>query len=40
MTNHQILYLSQADVANVNLGMATVIDLLETAFREKGARKS
>jgi ornithine cyclodeaminase/alanine dehydrogenase len=39
MTNHQILYLSQADVAQVNLEMATVIDLLETAFREKGAGK-
>jgi ornithine cyclodeaminase/alanine dehydrogenase-like protein (mu-crystallin family) len=39
MTNHQILYLSQADVAKVNLDMATVIDLLETAFREKGAGK-
>jgi ornithine cyclodeaminase/alanine dehydrogenase-like protein (mu-crystallin family) len=39
MTNHQILYLSQADVAKVNLDMATVINLLETAFREKGAGK-
>jgi len=39
MTDHQILYLSQADVARVNLDMATVIDLLETAFREKGAGK-
>ncbi len=37
MTNHQILYLSQADVSKVNLDMATVIDLLETAFREKGS---
>jgi ornithine cyclodeaminase/alanine dehydrogenase len=37
MTNHQILYLSQADVAKVNLDMALVINLLETAFREKGA---
>src|SRR4030042_186308 len=37
MTNHQILYLSQADVTKVNLEMATVISLLETAFREKGA---
>jgi ornithine cyclodeaminase/alanine dehydrogenase len=39
MTDQQILYLSQSDVAKVNLDMATVIDLLETAFREKGAGK-
>jgi ornithine cyclodeaminase/alanine dehydrogenase len=39
MTDHQILYLSQADVTKVNLEMATVINLLETAFREKGAGK-
>lgn len=39
MTDNQILYLSQADVAKVNLDMATVINLLETAFREKGAGK-
>src|SRR4030066_1923807 len=39
MTNHKILYLSQADVTKVNLDMATVINLLETAFREKGAGK-
>ncbi len=39
MSNQQILYLSQADVAKVNLDMATVISLLETAFREKGAGK-
>ena len=39
MSNHQILYLSQADVAKVNLDMATVINLLDTAFREKGAGK-
>jgi ornithine cyclodeaminase/alanine dehydrogenase len=39
MSNHQILYLSQADVAKVNLDMATVIKLLDTAFREKGAGK-
>jgi ornithine cyclodeaminase/alanine dehydrogenase-like protein (mu-crystallin family) len=37
MSNLQILYLSQADVTRVNLDMATVISLLETAFREKGA---
>ncbi len=39
MSDHQILYLSQADVSRVNLDMATVISLLETAFREKGAGK-
>jgi ornithine cyclodeaminase/alanine dehydrogenase len=39
MNNQQILYLSQSDVAKVNLDMATVINLLETAFREKGAGK-
>jgi ornithine cyclodeaminase/alanine dehydrogenase len=39
MSNHQILYLSQADVTRVNLDMATVSDLLETAFREKGTGK-
>jgi ornithine cyclodeaminase/alanine dehydrogenase-like protein (mu-crystallin family) len=39
MTTHQILYLSQADVTKVNLDMATVIDLLESAFREKGLGK-
>jgi len=39
MTDHQFLYLSQADVARVNLDMATVINLLEAAFREKGAGK-
>jgi ornithine cyclodeaminase/alanine dehydrogenase-like protein (mu-crystallin family) len=39
MNEHQILYLSQSDVAAVNLDMATVIQLLESAFREKGAGK-
>jgi ornithine cyclodeaminase/alanine dehydrogenase len=39
MSNQQFLYLSQADVSRVNLDMATVINLLETAFREKGAGK-
>lgn len=39
MTDHQILYLSQADVTKVDLEMAIVINLLETAFREKGAGK-
>jgi ornithine cyclodeaminase/alanine dehydrogenase len=39
MTTHQILFLSQADVAKVNLDMTTIIYLLETAFREKGTGK-
>ena len=39
MTDQKILYLSQADVTKVNLDMSTVINLLETAFREKGAGK-
>jgi ornithine cyclodeaminase/alanine dehydrogenase-like protein (mu-crystallin family) len=39
MSEHQILYLSQSDVTKVNLDMATVINLLEAAFREKGAGK-
>ena len=39
MTDQQILYLSQADVTRVNLDMATVIKLLEAAFKEKGAGK-
>src|SRR5512139_3069844 len=39
MTEQQILYLSQADVAKVNLDMGTVISLLEQAFKEKGAGK-
>jgi ornithine cyclodeaminase/alanine dehydrogenase-like protein (mu-crystallin family) len=36
----QILYLSQADVASVNLPMAEIINALETAFREKGEGKT
>ena len=36
MPRIQLLYLSQADVASVGLTMAQTIDLLETAFREKG----
>ena len=36
MTNKQLLYLSQADVVSVGLTMADVIELLETAFLEKG----
>jgi ornithine cyclodeaminase/alanine dehydrogenase len=31
-----VLYLSQADVISVGLGMAEIIGLLETAFQEKG----
>src|SRR5512139_1564969 len=36
MTIHQLLYLSRADVASVALDMATIIQLLEAAFKEKG----
>lgn len=36
MATKQLLYLSQADVAAVGLTMAEIINLLETAFREKG----
>lgn len=36
MTQQEILYLSQADVASVGLGMEEVIQLLEKAFKEKG----
>jgi len=32
----RVLYLSQADVISVGLGMAEIIELLETAFQEKG----
>jgi len=32
----RVLYLSQADVISVGLGMAEIIELLETAFLEKG----
>src|SRR5512136_2041356 len=39
MSNQQFLYLSQSDVARVNLDMSSVISLLETAFHEKGAGK-
>jgi ornithine cyclodeaminase/alanine dehydrogenase-like protein (mu-crystallin family) len=37
MESAKILYLSRADVETVALDMATIIDLLEKAFREKGA---
>lgn len=36
MTVHKILYLSQADVVSIDLGMAEIIQLLEKAFEEKG----
>lgn len=36
METRQLLYLSQADVVAVGLGMAEIIELLETAFLEKG----
>lgn len=37
MTSQQLLYLSRADVESVALDMPTIINLLEAAFREKGA---
>lgn len=36
MSKEKLLYLSQADVEAVDLTMAEVIELVETAFREKG----
>lgn len=39
MTTYPLLYLSRADVERVNLDMATIIKLLETAFQEKGEGK-
>jgi ornithine cyclodeaminase/alanine dehydrogenase-like protein (mu-crystallin family) len=36
MKNHDLLYLSRADVEAINLDMKTIIQLLETAFNEKG----
>jgi ornithine cyclodeaminase/alanine dehydrogenase-like protein (mu-crystallin family) len=36
MNSNRLLYLSQAEVESVGLGMAEIIELLETAFREKG----
>jgi ornithine cyclodeaminase/alanine dehydrogenase len=36
MSKEKLLYLSQADVEAVGLTMAEVIELVETAFREKG----
>lgn len=37
METNQLLYLSRADVENVDLDINTIINLLEEAFREKGA---
>ena len=37
MHDGQLLYLSRADVERVALDLRSIIDLLETAFREKGA---
>lgn len=39
MSEHQVLYLSRADVEAVDLPMKTVIDLLEQAFVDKGHGK-
>ena len=39
MPEQEILYLSRSDVEAVNLPMATIIKLLEEAFREKGHGK-
>jgi ornithine cyclodeaminase/alanine dehydrogenase len=37
MSEHQLLYLSRAEVESVAPDMRTIIDLLEAAFKEKGA---
>ncbi len=37
MTENRLLYLSKSDVVSVGLEMADIIELLEQAFREKGA---
>jgi ornithine cyclodeaminase/alanine dehydrogenase-like protein (mu-crystallin family) len=39
MSNHQLLYLSKADVSAVALEMKTIIDLLAQAFNEKGHQR-
>jgi len=39
MSANELLYLSRADVEAVNLEMATIIDLLEKAFMDKGNGK-
>jgi len=40
MEKPEILYLSQSEVASVNLPMAEIISALETAFRQKGEGKT
>lgn len=39
MSTFPLLYLSRADIERVNLDMGTIIQLVEAAFREKGAGK-
>jgi ornithine cyclodeaminase/alanine dehydrogenase-like protein (mu-crystallin family) len=39
MSDNKVLYLSRADVEAVNLDMATIIDLLQQAFMDKGHGK-
>jgi len=39
MAEHQLLYLSRADVEKVALDMSTILKLLEEAFKEKGHGK-
>ncbi|MCK4978019.1 MAG: ornithine cyclodeaminase family protein [Anaerolineales bacterium] len=39
MKKEQLLYLSQAEVTSVGVSMAEIIELLETAFREKGKQR-
>ncbi|MGD8820786.1 MAG: ornithine cyclodeaminase family protein, partial [Anaerolineae bacterium] len=36
MSDNQLLYLSQTDVADVGLTMAEILESLERAFQEKG----
>ena len=40
MADRQLLYLSQADVAAVGLGMADIIQALQQAFAEKEAGRA
>ena len=40
MGANQLLYLSRADVETVDLTMVEIIDALEIAFREKGAKRA
>jgi ornithine cyclodeaminase/alanine dehydrogenase-like protein (mu-crystallin family) len=39
MKDHRLLYLSQSDIVSIGLSMAEIVELLEAAFREKGAGK-